>query len=98
LGDRFRPKFYVGPVASFWLGGTLNELDANDAFFNKFIVSASGGAGFNYRVANRIWLNTDLRAILGLSDIRHKNFTGGDAIQPRNVQVSLGLAYGLAKL
>lgn len=98
LGSRFRPKIYVGASPSFFLGGTLNELDVNETYFNKFIVHATGGLGFNYRIASRIWLNTDLRAFWGLSDIRAKNFNVADPINPRTVQLSLGLAYGLAKL
>jgi hypothetical protein len=98
LGDRFRPKVYVGIAPALWLGGTLNEIDVNDEFWNKFLLSASGGLGFNYRVANRIWLNTDLRSFIGLSDIRAKDYVVGDAIKPRTVQLSLGLCYGFSKL
>ncbi len=98
LGDRFRPKVYIGMAPSFFLGGTLNNLDLNKRYWNKFLVSASGGVGFNYRIASRIWLNTDARAFIGLSDIRHKNYNVGASLQPRTVQVSLGLAYGLARL
>jgi outer membrane protein W len=98
LGDRFRPKVYVGVAPAFYLGGTLNDLNNNDEYFNKFLISATGGLGFNYRIANRIWLNTDLRSFIGLSDIRAKNFNEGDSVNPRIVQVSLGLCYGLSKL
>ena len=52
LGDRLRPKIYVGIAPAFWLGGTLNELDVNDEYYNKFMVSGTGGLGFNYRVGN----------------------------------------------
>ena len=98
LGIRFRPQVYVGASPAFFLGGTLNELDVNERYFNKFIIHATGGLGFNYRIASRIWLNTDLRAFWGLSDIRSENFNVGDPINPRTVQLSLGLAYGLSKL
>ena len=98
LGDRFRPKVYVGIAPGFYLGGTLNELNTNDDYFNKFVIAATGGLGFNYRVGNRIWLNTDLRSFLGLSDMRAKNFTEGDAVKARNLQLSLGLCYGFSKL
>jgi len=98
LGNRFRPKAYIGASPAFFLTGTLNELDVNETYFNKFIVHATGGLGFNYRIANRIWLNTDVRAFVGLGDIRSKDYATGDPIQPRNVQLSLGLAYGLSKL
>ena len=98
LGNRFRPKVYAGLSPAFFLGGTLNELDVNEQFFNSFILHATGGLGFNYRIANRIWLNTDVRGFWGLSDIRDEDFVTGDAIQPRHLQLTLGLAYGLSKL
>lgn len=98
LGDRFRPKVYAGVAPSFFLSGTLNELDVNKPYYNSFILHASGGLGFNYRIANRIWLNTDLRAFVGLNDIRDNDVATGDPIKPRTTQLTLGLAYGLAKL
>lgn len=98
LGHRFRPKVYAGVSPAFFLGGTLNELDVNETFYNSFILHATGGIGFNYRIANRIWLNTDVRRFWGLGDIRDEEFASGDAVQPRNVQLTLGLAYGLSKL
>ncbi len=98
LGERFRPKVYVGIAPEFYLGGTVNELNNNDDYFNKFLIAATGGLGFNYRVGSRIWLNTDLRSFIGLSDIRAKNFNEGDPVKPRVIQLTLGLCYGFAKL
>jgi outer membrane protein W len=98
LGDRFRPKVYVGIAPSFLMGGTLNELDINKDNFNHFLVSATGGLGFNYRIGNQIWLNTDLRSFLGLSDIRAKELSEGDPVKPSIVQLSLALCYGFTKL
>lgn len=98
LGQRVRPKIYVGLSPAFFTSGTLNELDVNETYFNKFILHATGGAGFNWRMADRIWMNADVRAFMGLHDIRSEDFTTGDAIQPRNVQLSLGFAYGLGKI
>lgn len=98
LGNRFRPKVYAGVSPAFFLGGTLNELDINQPYYSKFILNATGGLGFNYRIANRIWLNTDARAYFGLNDIRSDDIATGDAVLPRTYQFTLGLAYGLVKL
>ena len=98
LGNRFRPKVYAGASPAFFLGGTLNELDINQPYYNNFIINAVGGLGFNYRIANRIWLNTDARALIGLNDIRSDEVATGEAVNPRTYQFTLGLAYGLAKL
>lgn len=97
-GNRFRPKIYAGLSPAFFLGGTLNDLDVNEVFFNNFIVHGVGGLGFNYRVGNRIWLNTDARYFRGLNDIRDGEYRTEESIQGRTLQFSLGLAYGLAKI
>jgi outer membrane protein W len=98
LGERFRPKVYAGVSPAFFLGGTLNELDINQPYYSDFIFNVTGGLGFNYRIGNRIWLNTDARAFVGLNDIRHEDVATGEAVNPRTYQFTLGLAYGLAKL
>jgi hypothetical protein len=95
LGNKFRPKLYAGLVPGFLLNAKLNGTKVED-FYNTFNVAVSGGGGFNLRVGNRIWLNTDLRAFLGLSDIRQE--TSGDKNANSNIQLSVGLAYGLNKL
>ncbi|MDZ4746965.1 MAG: porin family protein [Saprospiraceae bacterium] len=95
LGEKFRPKVYAGVVPGFLLDAKNNGNDIVDVF-NNFNLSVSGGLGFNYRVGNRIWLNTDLRAFLGLSDIREDAI--GDKVANNNIQLSLGLAYGLSKI
>ncbi len=98
LGNRFRPKVYAGVSPAFFLGGTLNELDINQQYYRNVIIHATGGLGFNYRIANRIWLNADARAFIGLHDIRHDDVATGDPVRPRTCQFTIGLAYGLAKL
>lgn len=95
LGEKFRPKVYAGLTPGFLLSAKNNDNKVED-FFNGFNLAVSGGLGFNYRVGSRIWLNTDLRAFLGLSDIRQDVI--GDKVANNNVQLSLGLAYGLSKL
>lgn len=98
LGQRFRPKVYAGISPAFFLSGTLNELDVNAPYYNSFILHATGGLGFNYRIANRIWLNTDARIFLGLQDIRSSEVRTGADTKPYTYQFTLGLAYGLSKL
>lgn len=94
-GDKFRPKVYAGLTPGFLLSAKVNDNKVDD-FYNGFNIAIAGGLGFNYRVANRIWLNTDLRAYLGLSDIRQE--APGDKVANNNIQLSVGLAYGLSKL
>lgn len=97
LGQRLRPKVYVGVAPAFALGSTLNEVKQQSDAYNKFQLSVLGGLGLNFRLSNRIWLNGDVRGLLGLADVRAKDFQVGDQIAPRTVQASLGISYGLAK-
>jgi hypothetical protein len=95
LGQKFRPKVYAGLAPSFLLNANVNGNKVED-FYNPFTIAVAGGLGFNYKVGNRIWLNTDLRGFLGLSDIREE--PSGDTNAGRNIQLSVGLAYGLSKI
>jgi hypothetical protein len=95
LGESFRPKVYVGVVPGFLLSAKYNDADNKDDF-NGFNLGLSGGLGFNARVASRIWLNADLRAYLGLSDVTEFDFGNKNAIS--TIQPSIGLAYGLSKI
>jgi len=95
LGERFRPKVYAGVTPGFLLNAKVNSEEKKD-FYNGFNFAVTGGLGFNYRVGNRIWLNTDLRGFLGLSDIRQEPL--GDKNANNNIQLSVGLAYGLNKI
>ncbi|MEO6130659.1 MAG: outer membrane beta-barrel protein [Saprospiraceae bacterium] len=95
LGESFRPKAYVGIAPEFLLGAKLNDTTVDKSNYNSLNLALVGGLGFNARVANRIWLNTDLRAFLGLTDVvkvipeKQTNNT---------IQFSLGLAYGISKI
>lgn len=95
LGSAFRPKVYAGFAPGFLLHAKENGTDKKDDY-NSVNFALSGGLGFNYRVASRIWLNADLRAFLGLNEIRDVQV--GDKRSINNIQFSLGLAYGLSRL
>ena len=96
LGESFRPKVYAGISPGFLLGAKQDDTKLDKDQFNSLNLSLAGGLGFNARVASRIWLNADLRAYLGLSDI-HDN-ENGDKHALSTIQPSIGLAYGLSKL
>jgi len=98
LGTAFRPKVYAGVAPHFLLKAKYNEEQVSKEQLNSFNFAVSGGLGFNLRMTNRVWLNTDLRAFLGLNDYRDKNFQTENKRAMSTVQFSLGLAYGLSKL
>ena len=98
LGDKFRPKVYAGIVPGFLLSAKNGDNKVDNDFFNSVNFAVSGGLGFNLRMSSRVWLNTDLRAYLGLNDIRDKSLQNGDKNANSTVQLSLGVAYGLSKI
>ena len=89
LGERFRPKIYAGIAPSILLNAERGNSEITSQF-NSTTLSILGGLGFNYRLANRVWLNTDLRALLGVSDVeKNRDY------QDRTIQLSVGIAYGI---
>jgi hypothetical protein len=94
LGQALRPKVYAGIAPGILLSAESNDMDIKE-FQNSFVLSVSGGLGANYRLADRVWLNGDVRAYIGLSDVRDKDLQTGDKVAGRTVQVSLGVAFGL---
>jgi outer membrane protein W len=98
LGSAFRPKVYAGIAPAFLLSAKSEDVDIKE-FQNSINFSVLGGLGFNYRLSDRVWLNTDLRAFIGLTDVRDKDFRFTDeTVASRNIQISLGVAYGLARI
>lgn len=90
LGDAFRPRIEVGLSPAFLLNASNEETNISNAY-NKTALGVMGGLGFNYRLSNRVWLNADLRADYGLTDITVNNSN------PKNrvIGINLGVAYGL---
>lgn len=98
LGDKFRPKVYAGIVPGILLSAKNGDAKVDNDFFNTVNFAVSGGLGFNLRMSSRVWLNTDLRAYLGLNDIRDKSLQDGDKNANSTIQLSVGVAYGLSKI
>ncbi len=89
----FRPKIYLGVSPGFLLSAKINDVDFKDQNMSV-VFNFLGGLGFNYRLADRLWLETDIRAFLGLSEIEI-NGTRTDPLKNRTLQLSLALSYGL---
>lgn len=96
LGQAFRPKVYAGIVPGFLTGVKFNGDKVNKDPYSSFNLGLSGGLGFNARVVNRVWLNADLRAYMGISDVSASG--EGEKVSLRTVQPSIGLCYGLSKI
>ncbi|NND33633.1 MAG: PorT family protein [Saprospiraceae bacterium] len=89
LGEPFRPKIYAGFSPGFLISAENNNSDIKSQY-KSAVLDLVGGIGFNYRLANRVWLNIDVRAFLGLNNLAER----GDE-KNRTIQPSLGIAYGI---
>lgn len=89
LGQTFRPKVFLGPQLGFLLSSSIDKKD-----LNKFSLGLGAGLGFNYQVADRVWLNTDLRSFFDLNQLGTTNQIP-DKTRIRNIHLSLGIAWGL---
>lgn len=98
-GQSFRPKIGVGPDFGFLVGGkqktdngtTETEVKAKD-YYKGFNFGLSGLIGFNYRLANKTWLNVDAVYKNGFSDL-----TKADGSDPktRSLFLNVGVTFGI---
>jgi len=59
IGDKFRPKVFLGPYVGFLLNAKNGDIDIKDSF-NSIDLGGQIGLGFNYSLKNSRWLNVDL--------------------------------------
>ena len=99
LGDNFRPKLFAGPSFAFLVGGktevrsgdVTTTVDSKD-LYRSFDAGLQGGVGFNYRLAERTWLNFDVAYTHGLIDVAGDK--SSSTAKNRLVNVNLGVAFG----
>ncbi len=109
LGNSIRPKLVLGPALGFLLGAksestvttisngnTVTETMSSTSKdgLNSVDFGAVAGLGVNIRLAERLWLDTDLRYYLGASDV-YENNVGDQTPKNRSLQLSFGLGIGL---
>lgn len=97
FGDRVRPKIFLGPNLNFLIsekdkagndiGGT-----ADNRVYNPFDLGVTFGAGINYRLVEKIWLNFDARYGAGLLDVTKNSATN---VKNHNWGINLGLSFPL---
>lgn len=92
--DNFRPKITVGPSMGFLLDA-VSDTDAEGgskvdvaSFYNKFDIGVNASLGFNWKMAENIWLNTDFNYYTGFMTIRDNQYNS-------NFGVQLGVAFGI---
>ncbi len=67
----FRPKFFAGPHINFLMNAKNkdgNDLNPNNLYYKSTELGLTFGAGFNYAVMDKTWLNFDVRYGVGLTD------------------------------
>ncbi len=90
--DDFRPKITIGPSMGFLIDA---ENDAQSegttdvsASYEAFDLGLNASIGFNWKLGENMWLNTDLNYYTGFTAIRTDQYNS-------NFGLKLGLAFGL---
>lgn len=99
LEDDFRPKIFAGPSFGFLIGGksktvigeTIVTVESKD-LYEPFDFGVNAGVGFNYRLAESVWLNFDAAYTHGFLKVTQ----GNSASEPQNrlLNLNLGVAFG----
>lgn len=100
LANDFRPKFTIGPSFGFLIDDDLDlEISGEgeretvasnfDQDNNTFDVGGTATLGFNYKLANRVWLNADAYYYYGFMDVGDLNHYNS------NIGLRAGVAFGL---
>lgn len=98
-GDKLRPKIAIGPSFGFLTSakakdGSGPSVDVKE-IFNSFDLGVTAAAGLNYKLVSNTWLNLDVSYLHGISDIIKNNTSGSDASHNRNIQLNVGVNFGL---
>jgi hypothetical protein len=94
----FRPKLFAGPHVNFLLNAQNkdgNDLNPGGAYYKKSDLGVTFGGGFNYAVADKTWLNFDVRYGVGLTNIAQQ---GNTDIMNRGLGFTLGVSFPLGNI
>lgn len=97
VNENFRPKITVGPSFGFLVdsktrvetpSGSVSTGDVNSVY-ESWDVGVNAAIGFNLKLADNIWLNTDLGYYYGFIDV------SGSDNNNMNLGLKVGVAFGL---
>ena len=91
----WRPKVFLGISPGLLLNAKDERGDATDTF-KGIAVNAIGGVGAIVRIRDSMWLNTDIRTVFGIGDIREPGFQTNKTAAAQNVVFSIGLMFGIS--
>ena len=99
FGQKVRPKLFLGPHVNFLLnaknqdGVDLNPKIGDSRPFKSIDAGLTAGVGLNVRLADKIWLNTDVRYGLGLIPLTEATIKAYN----QNFGVNVGVSFPLGK-
>ena len=94
----FRPKVFVGPHVNFLLNAKNkqgSDLNPNNLYYKNTELGVTLGGGFNYALANQMWINVDARYGIGLTDATQAPITD---ITNRGLGLTVGLSFPLGNI
>ena len=93
-GSNLRPKIFAGPSFGILSSAKLNQTGLPDqdikSTTESFDFGITAGAGLNYRLVNKTWLNVDASYLHGIKEV----FKSGD-YSNKNVMLNVGVNFGL---
>ena len=97
-GNKFRPKLMAGPYVGFLVNAVNeNSVSINPESANRpykgFDAGAALGVGLNFTVAPKVWINTDVRYNIGLTQVMN---TIPDVFN-RSWGINVGLSFALGQ-
>lgn len=93
IGDKFRPKVFLGPYVGFLLNAKNGDIDIKDSF-NSIDFGGQIGLGFNYSLKERTWLNVDLGYSTSFTDVYSANNVNG---QNNALFLNVGLSFPIGE-
>lgn len=90
--NNFRPKITVGPSMGFLLHARNDSEDFGittvTQYYNTFDIGVNASIGFNWKLGNNVWLNTDFNYYTAFMAVRNNLYNS-------NFGARVGLAFGL---
>lgn len=95
----FRPKVFIGPHVDFLLNAADsrgNDVNPNGSTINSVDYGVTVGAGLNYALAKKTWLNFDIRYAAGLSDVYKSPALS--TVRNNNISINVGVSFPIGNL
>lgn len=92
--NSIRPKVFLGPTLGFLMSAKYDGADVKE-LYNGFDFGAHVGAGANFRIANQIWLNTDVTYTHGFANVAKKILDYQPDVKTQRIALHVGVLFGI---